>query len=248
MRLKVLFLALTSLLILDSCRSSKNIEVRDSSTIASSRKEFFDNLYSSMKSKTEGINSYYSRKLSVASEGIPLYNSLNAQLYMTSDNHIVSKVYLPFPVMEVAKVKIDNGSLTFDSKPLGKNGSFDCPSKFVASIRAAFLGCVPDVYTYFGESDFSKFTLYILNDRYVLYRKSSQFEVNIVINSDYTLHSLSSVGNDINLNFSCDNYELTDGFTIPKNIVISSLLNNAQYEAKISIKNIVLNGNSKIEY
>lgn len=246
-------LLVTSLLVIllfDGCKSHKNIVVTDDSSLTSSRKEFFENLYSSMSFKTQNIDSYYSKKISISADGIPVYNSVNASLYFNKDNYLVSKLYLPFPVVEVFKVMISEGNLKADSKMLNINNvSKPFPAEFNSLLFSAFCGKVPEAYKFLNETDFSKFNLYIEGNKYVLYRKlNASDSIKIIINNDMSISSIIAYNDSYCLTFECSKYTKIDGFDIPMFLNVCLTKDNSVYKAEITVKSASLNGNTKLDY
>ncbi len=235
-------------IILNACSSSKKIDVRDDSTLISSRKEFFERLYSSIEQKQNGISSYYSKKINVSSNSIPLYNSVNAAVYIGSDSIFVSKVYLPFPVVEVAKLQIYNGFLMYESKVANKDGIKTFPDDMLPLMRSSIIGNVPQAFKFFGDNDFRNFTLYIENNKYVLYRADQFVSIKIIINDDMTLSKVNANYMGMSMIFDCSDYTNVDNFMLPKSMNLAINQGNNNFDFKINVKNITLNGSAKLEY
>lgn len=241
-------LVLLALLLLNGCRSSKNIEVRDDSIISTSKSEFFANLNNSLDQKAS-VSSYLSKKVTISSDDIPLYSTLNMQLYLRDDNYMVSKVYTPFPVLEVLKMKYESGSVIYESKMMGINNSKSFPNEFISFFKYCLIGSVPKAYLIFGDTDFSKFSLYVQNNKYVLSRSNSSLNLSIYINSDYTLSSITAdYTGGLSFNAICQDYSFVDGYNIPKKLSFDFSSNTHKIKADLSIKNILINSQSKIDY
>lgn len=235
------------ILLFNACESSKQISVTDDSSLVSSRKEFFDNLYKSISLKENNIDSYLSKKMSISSNDIPIYNSLNASLYISNDT-LISKAYLPFPVIEVGKVMISDGFMFFESKVANKNEIKTFPDNMLPLIKSSILGSVPKAYNYFGDDDFSKFNLFIEKNKYVLYRKDDFVEVKIIVNSDMTLSELYANYSGMSMFFTCTNYDTFDSYLLPKTMNLGIYNGNTKFDFKINIRNITLNSLVKLEY
>lgn len=231
-----------------SCSSSNKIEVKDKSTISTSRKDFFASLYKSIDDKQNSVNSYYSKKIQFAADGIPVYSSVNAQIYIKGNDLLISKVYLPFPVVEVAKLKVGEGIFLLESKAADKNIATKLPNTIVPILKSAFIGAIPQVYAIFGDKDYSKFQLYIENDHYILVRRNTLYSVEITINSDYSLNSIDATYQGHKLNMKCSNYKSVDGISIPHTIDLSTNIENRDLEAKLTVKTVSLNSSNKLEY
>lgn len=236
--------------VLGSCTSNKNILVKDDSSLSSSRVSFFNSLNDSITSRNNSIHSYYSRKINISADGIPLYKSVNASLSIDNDNNIKSRVYLPFPVIEVAKISITSDRLIAESKPLNVYYNTD---KYIYVIKhlikSSLIGSIPEVYNLFGDNDFSKFDVHIENNKYVMSRfVTDNKNIRLIVNSDMSLSSINAVIDNINLSFDCSNYSRIDGFDIPLSILIR--LNNGKddFKAQISIKYVSLNTNSVVDF
>ena len=243
------FLVCLLCVMISACESSKRIKVSDDSTLVSSRKEFFDSLYNSINYKRQNINSYISKKVTLVSDKIPIYNSLNASLYFASDSIMVSKLYLPFPVIEVAKFRIVNSFFEASSKTENSLNLYkSVPDDLLPNLCSIFLGSTPESYKLFDEADFSNFSLYIENNKYVLYRKELFIELKIVINQDMSLHSFYGVYDNISLSVKCSDYSLFSNFNLPKTLDISLNQGTNQYNLVLNIKNIQLNSALKLEY
>ena len=238
---------IATVVLLSGCSSSKNIEVKDSSSLHVSRKEFLENLQSSISQKSDTVESYYAKKISVASDGIPMYNSLNATLYFT-DAKLVSKFYLPFPVVEVAKVRFEEGIFSLYSKPLNKNISKALPAELLTVFKSAFIGVVPPVYKYLGDSDFSKFRIYVELDRFVMQRSNGSYNVKISVNADYTLHSIDIDNGVMELSFESSEYGMESGINVPHFITLRSNAQNNDLKADLTIKSIKLNSSTQLQY
>lgn len=236
-------------ILISACESSKNIKISDDSTLVSSRKEFFDSLYQSISYKHQNISSYISKKISLSADKIPVYKSINASLYFAMDSIMVSKMYLPFPVVEVAKFRLDNAFIEASSKAESSLNIFKAvPSDLLPNLCSVFLGSVPESYKLFDEPDFRNFNLYIENNKYVLYRNEQPIELKIVINQDMSLSYFKGIYNNISLLVECSDYNIFSNYKLPTTLNISLNQGKMKYDCKMNIKNIQLNSNLKLEY
>lgn len=240
--------ALGLTLLVSSCSSSNKIDVKDKSTISTSRKDFFASLYKSIEDKHNSVNSYFSRKIQIAADGIPVYSSVNAQIFIKGNELVIGKVYLPFPVVEVAKFKIGDGLFLLESKAADKNIANRLPKSVVPILKSAFIGAVPEVYALFGDHDYSKFQLYIENDKYILVRRNTLYSVEMTVNSDFSLNSIDASYQGQKLNMKCSNYSSEGGVSIPHTINLSTTVEKREIEAKLTVKSVSLNSANKLDY
>lgn len=243
----VTFLLSVTLMLLTGCGTSKKIEVKDNSTLSRSRSEFFDNLEKVMEAKDKGIKTYYSKRISVAADGIPVYNSVNTALFFENKGEIIAKVYLPFPVVEVGKLRLNNGVLDFNSKALGSNDTKKLDNRLDEIFKAAMLGVVPK---FIHEQAKRKYEMFIENNKYILEYKIADKILKIEINKDYSLSMVEMLeNNQVVVKFVCDNYTDVDGYMLPKKLYIKYSRSAQQsIDADMTVKSVELNGDTKLEY
>jgi len=243
-------IALVSILIFSSCSNSRYLSVNDDSYLSSSKEFFYRTLKDSMNYRYNNIKSYYSKKTSISADGIPLYNSVNATFSIDSTDNFASKIYLPFPLIELGRIKISPKFLYANSKQLNISINTDrFPNSILFLIKSALYGVVPEAYHFFGENDFSKFNVYIENNKYVLSKQASLTSfINIFINPDMSLSSLNACFDNIFLSFDCSKYTTIDGFDIPLSLNLHLNNGNDDLKAQISIKNVSLNNYTSLDF
>lgn len=131
---------------------------------------------------------------------------------------------LAFPPVSVGTVTIGPKSATLSSKYLSKEQTVRLPEFANAVLQAAMLGNLPPVYKYFGESDFSRFEIYLnADDTYELSRAERGVSVRIGVHgADRTLAYARVTYGHYDVAVDVAGYRRFDGHLLPSEVKVEA--------------------------
>lgn len=238
-------------IVLFSCSKKSNIyiPVSDDTDLKVKQSDFLADLNYYTLSKKNLITSYYSRKSSLMVGSSDSKWNLNVSLYLLRDSILNGTVSLSFPPLDVANFKCSDSNLSYKLKIKNISQTIDSKLPLQKFIQSFLFGEILPLYELFGLSDYSSFDIYIQDSLFVLKKSTEKQSILARLNTDYTLISLSYDYGGYNFEFTCGSYSYVDSCLIPLSVDISCTLSNSDtYQAGISMKNVVLNSDKKIEY
>lgn len=215
-------LALAASLALGSCRSSRIESGSANSSLSTRRSEVLDLLAEA--ERRVGVTAYKAKNAKAAvvlkgGEGV----KVRANISFATGGETTLAARLAFPPVSVGTVTVGPRRATISSKYLGNEKSVALPDFANAILQAALLGNLPPVYRYFGESDFSRFAMYLnADDTYELSRSETGVSVKIgVRGADKTL-AYARVGygkHDVSVDVA--EYRRFDGNLLPSRVKVT---------------------------
>lgn len=216
-----LFAALAVSLALGSCRSSRIESGSRNSSLSTRRSEVLD-LLAEAESRVV-VTAYKAKnsKTAIAWRGNSV--KVKANVSFTTGGETTMTARLAFPPVSVGTVTIGPKSATVSSKYLSKEQTVRLPDFANEILQAAMLGNLPPVYKYFGESDFSRFAMYLSSDdTYVLSREERGVSVKIGVSGvDRTLAYARVTYGNYDVAVDVAGYARFDGRLLPSEVKVA---------------------------
>lgn len=229
-----------------SCVSTKRIPTHDKSSLSLTRKELFSKLDSSFASYNKP-NNFYSRVATIDVTGLPV-PALKSNIYIKTDEQLVAHLSIPFPPMQVGKVRLGMRNFQIRSGLAGIDTNVSFDSELLPYIQSVFLGQIPFICHFYGEKDFQNFDVYIQNNRIVLRRLGSSISTQIELDSQFKLSAMQIARKNDYINIECTDYKPIDNFLIPHTMQIIAAVGGNSYKATISHRNISLNQKKTLSF
>lgn len=216
-----LFAALAASLALGSCRSSRIESGSRNSSLSTRRSEVLD-LLAEAESRVV-VTGYKAKNSKAAIVWRGNSVKVKANVSFTTGGETTMAARLAFPPVSVGTVTIGPKSATVSSKYLSKEQTVRLPAFANEILQAAMLGNLPPVYKYFGESDFSRFAMYLnADDTYELSRAERGVSVKIgVSGADRTLAYARVTYGNYDVAVDVAGYARFDGRLLPSEVKVA---------------------------
>ncbi len=219
---KLLLLSAAALIIfLPGCRSNRITSDSSNSTLSTRKSEVLEML---SEAETRVQATSYETKNAKAAVTYGANNvSVRSNITFTEGQTTTITARLAFPPLSVGRVEINDRKMAVTSKYLDKNPTLAVPQGFNSYIQSALLGNVPRIYTYFGDRDFSNFSINLTSgDIYEISRAEQGISVRMGVNgADHTLSYLRIVYGNYDITLEATSYERFSGRLLPSAFLIS---------------------------
>ncbi len=238
-----------SALFLSACSSNRIPSESSNDALISSKKALVETLSSVVKK--EQINTFYAKNVDTQ---VAYFNSsynLKTNIFCRRDDATIAKARLLFPPISVGSARINSKNATLKSKVLNIDDVYNTPVDFNTLLLALFTGHVPEIYSYWGDADFSNFAVSITSDD--LYELSRTYRgVNIYIyldGNDFSFVRLkaSILGNVL----TCQNTDFVtmDGYKVPSKVNIELLAGKErQIAVNLLFSKVEINGPTTMDF
>lgn len=210
----ILFLVLV---VLSSCSSSSKIEVKDGSSLSSSKTDLFQKLDSVYKYRFDNIISYTNRaKIEVNFEGSTYH--LNGRVNAVTDKSLKATLSLPFPPVTVGSLDLTSKYMTASSSYANIDVDRSVPEFLLSVANSTIYGAMPiDLL----NKHFTLTSIYIKNSRYHLAYSGPYSTVAIFqVDSQYRIAQVSVSSPDFTCELFSSEFQRINKHNLPSNIKV----------------------------
>lgn len=214
----ILFLVL---LVLSSCTSSSKIEVKDGSSLSSSKTDLFQKLDSVYKYRFNNIKTYTNRaKIDVTFDGSSYH--LNGRVNAATNKSLKASISLPFPPVTVGTLDLTSSSISASSSYANIDIERSVPDYLLSVANATLYGALPvDLL----NKHFKLSSIYIKNSRYHISYTGPYSTVAVFqVDSQYRIAQVSVSSPEFTCELFSSDFQRVNKHNLPSNIqvVISS--------------------------
>lgn len=164
---------------------------------------------------------------------------VKSNISFTSGDATKMTARLIFPPVSVGTLTVDAKAAKVSSKYLDKEMTLNLPSFANEILQSALLGNLPPVYKYFGDSDFSGFSIYLdSDDIYELSRSEAGTKVLLGVNGkDQTLAYARVIFGKYDVKVDVAGYQRFSGKLLPSLVNVAALTSgksNTKLDIEIS--------------
>lgn len=215
------YILLFVLVVLSSCTSSSKIEVKDGSSISSSKTDLFQKLDSVYKYRFDNIKTYTNRaKVELNFEGSSYH--LNCRVNATTNKSLKASISLPFPPVTVGTLDLSSSTISASSSYVNLDIERSVPDFLLSVANATLYGALPvDLL----NKHFKLSSIYIKNSRYHLSYTGPYSTVAVFqVDSQYRIAQVSVSSPEFTCELFSSDFERVNKHNLPSiiKVVISS--------------------------